>query len=307
MNFVTNLDAELRNRLVGLTCGVGAAAIWGGSSIVSRYLIVSRFDAFELTLLRYAACFPVATAIYWFWYPRMRSMLNWRQFAVLIVLAGPPFHFLVIAGYAYTSAGTGAVLISGLLAFFTMLTGVILRKERFGSVQASCILLVFGGVGLLAQQNGSDNTVDAPLISVPGVLIFGLAALLWAQLNHLIPRWNVDPLSMTLALAIWSPIFLPIYFITPPNLTEQVHTSDLLLQLIYHGWLVALGATCLFFVAVRNIGPESAALLLALAPALSVTFGVIILGEPATPLVVLGVVFVIAGFILSMISTPEGL
>ena len=105
-------------RLFGILCGLGAAVIWGGSSVVSRHLVVSEFDPVDLTFLRYLACFPVAFAIYWYWYPRLRSSLSWRRFFILMLLAGPPFHFLVIAGYEFVSAGLGALLIAGLLAVF---------------------------------------------------------------------------------------------------------------------------------------------------------------------------------------------
>ena len=135
--------------MLGIACGLGAAAIWGGSSVVSRYLVVAQFDPVELTFLRYVACFPLALAIYLLWYPRLRSAMSWSRFIVLTLLAGPPFHFLVIAGYGFASAGLGALLIAGMLAVFTVAFGVVLHRRMSVTRAALCIAPVLSGVGLL--------------------------------------------------------------------------------------------------------------------------------------------------------------
>ena len=127
-----------------------------------------------------------------------------------------------------------------------------------------------------------------------------LAAALWALLNHLLTRWRVDPLALTLELSLWSPLFLPVYLAVPITQPADIKAADVVLQLIYHGWFVALGATFLFFMSVRKLGAESAAIMLALAPALSVIFGSIALGEPLSLTIAAGVFLVVTGFVASM-------
>ena len=303
----------MSDRLIGAVCGVGAAAIWGGSSVVSRYLITSSFDAADLTFLRYAACFPAALAIYLIWYPRLVNQLSWRAFAVLVLLAGPPFHFLVIAGYAYLPAGLGTVLIAGLLAVFTTFSAPFLGGGPVRSTQVFATGLVLAGLAGLSFQivGGSGWQADAsgwPMVA--GVLIFATAALLWALLNHLIVAWKIDPLAMTINLALTAPLFLPFYWLlsTGPatGRATGADIGDVALQLIYHGLFVALGATFLFFAAVRRIGAGPAAVLLALAPALAVVFGRLFLGETLTALSFAGVAMVLAGFLGTLLSKNSG-
>ncbi len=288
-------------RIIGVVCGLGAATIWGGSSVVSRYLVTTHFDAFELTLLRYAACFPAALAIFVVLYPRLVNTLDWRQFAVLMVLAGPPFHFLVIAGYAYVPAGLGAVLIAGLLAVFTTMLGVFMGRAAPSPAQMLELASLLVGLGCLSVQLHGQGTGSSGHWGAGfGISIFALAALLWALLNHLIMRWRVDPLAMTINLALLSPVFMPIYLMVPSDGAMEAPLFDVVLQLIYHGLFVALGATFLFFAAVRRLGAEPAAVMLALAPALAVLFGWLFLGEVVMVTAAAGILLVLMGFLASL-------
>ncbi|MGI9411921.1 MAG: DMT family transporter [Hyphomicrobiaceae bacterium] len=292
---------DVDQRFLGVACGLGAAAIWGGSSVVSRHLVVSQFDPVELTFLRYVACFPVALAIYVFWFPRLRSSLSWGKLVVLLLLAGPPFHFIVIVGYKFASAGLGALLIAGLLAVFTVAGGIVLQRGMPAARAALCTALVLSGLALLVFENFQLQSA-VNLVSAAGIGIFTLAAALWALLNHLLTRWQVDPLALTVELSLWSPLFLPVYFAVPTTHPTNVRIADVALQLVYHGWFVALGATFLYFMSVRKLGAVSAAIMLALAPALSVIFGSIALGEPLSLTIVAGVCLVLTGFVASMQS-----
>ncbi len=286
-------------QVTGVACGLAAAVIWGGSSVVSRYLITSNFDAVELTFLRYAACFPAALAIYLVWYPRHVNRLDWRKFAVLVLLAGPPFHFLVIAGYAYVPAGLGAVLLAGLLAVFTSGLGLVVRRQAMSVGQVAALGLVLAGLGCLAAQL-SEVDRDRQVVGYVGALIFFVAALAWALLNHLVTRWRVEPMGLTIHLALVSPLFVPFYALAPGGTSASASPSAFALQLVYHGLFVALAATFLFFAAVRRLGAEPAAVLLALAPALSVVFGATFLDEPVTAFSAVGVILVLVGFIATL-------
>ena len=66
---------------------------------------------------------------------------------------------------------------------------------------------------------------------------------------------------------------------------------------------LGLGASALCFVtwnvAVRELGPVRTSLYIYLVPALTVLASAAVLGEPLTPLVVLGVLLTIAGLLLS--------
>ncbi len=285
---------------IGVLCAMGAASIWGGSSVVSRYLISTDMGALELTFLRYAACFPVAVIIYAIGYPRLVSRLSFKAFLIMVLLAGPPFHFLVIAGYAYLPAGLGAVLIAGLLATATMLSAPLLRNVKIQRGQVVALAMLLCGLGLIARALVTPEFGSWSSLAMGG-LIFGLAALLWTLLNHLVQSWQVDPLSLTINRALCSPLFLIAGLIGLDfNALQLASLEDVMLQLVYHGLLVALAATFLFFTAVRRLGPGSAGLTIALAPALAIILGGIVLGEQLTVISLAGVVLVLGGFLMAL-------
>jgi drug/metabolite transporter (DMT)-like permease len=133
--------------------------------------------------------------------------------------------------------------------------------------------------------------------------VFSTAALMWAVLNHLVRRWDIDPLRLTLTLALWSPLFLPIYLVAGRAPTLDTPLADLVLQIVYHGWLVALVATFLFFLAVRLAGPHFAATIQTLSPAFAVGLGALLLGERIDRVTFLGAVLTIGGVLLTIAGT----
>ena len=72
-------------------------------------------------------------------------------------------------------------------------------------------------------------------LAVEFVLLFVLAAGLWAILNELVRRWKIDPLRLTVALAMWSPVFLPIWLVFNAGGLMKVGLPMIALQMIY-GW-----------------------------------------------------------------------
>ena len=73
--------------------------------------------------------------------------------------------------------------------------------------------------------------------------------------------------------------------------------------LFLDGLLVALAATFLFLTAVRHLGPDSAGLTLALAPALAILLGAVVLGKPMTIISLTGAVLILGGFVTALCTT----
>jgi drug/metabolite transporter (DMT)-like permease len=281
--------------LIGIACGLLAAALWGGGAVVSRYLVTQSLGPVDLALLRYAGCFPVALLVVLVMGQRARLAISSRRLALLLALAGPPYHALVIAGYRYASAGSGALLLTGLLPTVALALGALANRALPSANASAGAGLVMTGLLVLSGGLAGGATVT-PL----GVLIFASAALMWASLNYLVRRWAVDPLRLTLALALWSPLFLPIYLLVEQPPFPDAPVGDLVLQVVYHGWLVALFATFLFFTAIRLAGPYAAAALQTLSPAFAVAFGALLLGEPVHGAIILGAAVTIAGVLLTI-------
>src|SRR5690606_21325517 len=179
--------SDFGKTLLGLLCGLAAAAIWGGGSAVLRHLVTSGLGPADLTLLRYVGCFPVALVALFLMGDRICIGVAWRHLAVLLILGGPLYHAIVVAGYQYTSAGGGALLMSGLLPVFAIGLHWIVTSTTPPRTKVIGTIAVLAGLVWFGLGAGS-------ILSPAGVVLFAIAAAAWAVLNELVRRWQVDPL-----------------------------------------------------------------------------------------------------------------
>jgi drug/metabolite transporter (DMT)-like permease len=281
----------------GCACGVSAALIWGGGAVVSRHLVTQGYAPVDLAALRYLGCLPIAVAVLgrhgWQW---MCAGLSWQQIAVLVGLAGPPYHLLVIAGYKHATSGGGALLISGLLPVYALALTCVTRRCAPRSVHIIGVGAVITGLVLLAFP--ATGTADFPLLIGPiGFALFATAALSWAVLNHLIRAWRVAPMRLTLLLAVTSPAFFPVYLSVRPDSPFSIPLGAAAVQIVYHGVLVGMVGTFLFLEAVTHVGAHRAGNMQALSPVFAVGLGALLLAETIPATAAVAMVAIVVGII----------
>ena len=79
---------------------------------------------------------------------------------------------------------------------------------------------------------------------------------------------------------------------------EQAPLAEIAMQAVYQGVLVVFVAMVLYAFAVRQLGPQTVALLMAFVPGLSAVAAVPILGEPLSLLTLAGLAAVTLGAVL---------
>lgn len=289
----TQRPPAFANVVSGIASGLTAAILFAGGAVVSRHLVSAGHAPLDLTLVRYLGCFPFAVLALAAMPASLRLDVSWPKLLALLAVGGPPYHVLLLSGYAHATSGAGALLVTALVPVLGLAVSWTLCRERprwqaaLGASLVLAGLIVFGGLATTAA------------FTPAGLAIFTAAALTWAVLNHLVRIWRVDPLRLTLALALWAPLFLPFYLVSSPTgIASLSPSADLLLQLVYHGIIVALGATLLFFAAIRNAGADRAAALLALVPPIAAAMGVSFLGEAFTATEALGTAITVCGIVL---------
>ena len=283
---------------LGMLAGLAAALLWGGGSVVSRHLVSQKLDPLDLALLRYIGCFPIAAVAVLLFRDKVRLDVSWFRLGVLLLLAGPPYHVFVIGGYVHATAGAGALIITGLMQVFSLAVPLLLVGKRSGVAPVIGAALAIAGLGVFSTDMAAGFSFT-PL----GLAVFSIAAMGWALLTYYVRLWKIDPLQLTNALALWSPLFLPLYlWFRPGGPDFSGPISETLLQLVYHGMLVAYGATLLFFVAVRHLGIATAAVIQALAPGLAAGMGALLLGEFLSLTRLAGIAIVIAGIIVTSVG-----
>lgn len=268
---------RLLSVVAGLAAGSLAAVLWGGGAVVSRHLVTTSMSPVDLAFLRYVGCFPIAVALHALWPERLRSTIPAYRLAVLMLLAGPPYQMLLVAGYGEVTAGTGSLLVCGLLPLFSVAIGASLSQRWPGPSQTIGVAITVLGLSVFALTSGAELVGSAK-----GFALFTAAAMMWAVLNALVRHWSVDPWQLTVALARWSPLFLPVWVLARPREMIAAPTADLVLQIGYHGIVIAFFATALSFVAVVRLGSMRAGVLQAMTPATAALLGVLMLGEMLT-------------------------
>jgi drug/metabolite transporter (DMT)-like permease len=152
--------------------------------------------------------------------------------------------------------------------------------------------LIVGFIGVIAVVGLESITGNSDLISIAMVLIASMGyAYAINMVNRRIPE--VPGLALnTWAMIITSIVFLPFAVVQRPT---QMPSVEVILSVIGLGVLCTALAFTMFFKVIAEIGPPRASLVTYLNTAVAVVLGIIILSEPITLGIVLGLPLVLIG------------
>ncbi len=152
--------------------------------------------------------------------------------------------------------------------------------------------LIVGFIGVIAVVGLESVTGNSDLISIAMVLIASMGyAYAINMVNRRIPE--VPGLALnTWAMIITSIVFLPFAIVQRPT---QMPSVQVVLSVIGLGVLCTALAFTMFFKVIAEIGPPRASLVTYLNTAVAVVLGIIILSEPITLGIVLGLPLVLIG------------
>jgi drug/metabolite transporter (DMT)-like permease len=277
---------------VGVMCGVAVALVWSSWSVATRFAVTTSLGPYDVTFLR----FGVSALLLW---PiLLRKGLGIRQIGILRLLvmvlgAGVPFMLLASIGMQFAPASHVATLMVGTMPIWVVLLSGTLFGEKFtgqqwcgmGTVFAG--VLCIGGFALIANRTAGEWRGD---------LLFLLAGLFFASFTIAQRRSGVSPWHATALVNCFSALlFAPIYFIwLKPNIFTAP-TNTVVFQVIAQGIVVAILGMFFYTEAVRRLGAPRAAIFGALAPALAVLIGVVVLKEVPSALTLGGVALVMCG------------
>jgi drug/metabolite transporter (DMT)-like permease len=152
--------------------------------------------------------------------------------------------------------------------------------------------LIAGFIGVIAVVGLESITGNSDLISIAMVLLASMGyAYAINMVNRRIPE--VPGLALnTWAMIITSIVFLPFAIVQLPT---QMPSVEVVLSVIGLGVLCTALAFTMFFKVIAEIGPPRASLVTYLNTAVAVVLGIIILSEPITLGIVLGLPLVLIG------------
>lgn len=280
---------SLRDTLLALL----VMMVWGANFVAIKVGVES-VPPLLLTGLRFL--FTALPAVFFL----RRPAAPWSLIALFGLLLGVVKFGLVFSAVKLGMPAGLTSLLMQLQVFFTLGLAFIFFGESPSRMQALGAAIAFGGIGVFALER-----VQGALPLVPFLMVIG-ASFAWGLANITIKKaGKVD----TLAFLVWSSLFSPLPLIAlsfvvdgPAAMIDALSPPrlDAVLALAF-----IVGPSTLFAFAMWNglltrYPTSTAAPFALLVPVFGILSGSLLLGEPFTPLAMLGSGVVFAGLLVNV-------
>lgn len=270
-----------------------SVCIWTGFILVSRHGGMGTLTSWDIASLR----FGVGALIAVFFLPRI-LLPPLKVIMLFSLFGGIGYATIVYAAFRFAPAAHASVLLPGTLPFLTAVIAWLWLGERLTVGRRDALLIVFAGILLTAADTFSRGA-DFSRTQIIGDVLFLCGSLSWAIFTLLLARYPMLPLAATVTTTLGSAVvYLPIWLFFLPSTIEQASVSEIAVQAAYQGVLVVFIAMLLYTFAVRRLGSQTVALLMAFVPVISALAAVPVLGEPLPLLTLAGLAAVTAGAVL---------
>jgi drug/metabolite transporter (DMT)-like permease len=274
------------------------AFFWSGVFPAIR-IVLESIELFTSVFLRFSAAALLLLALMRWREGGMRR-LSPRE-AVLVVGLGllgiAVYNSLFTAGLARVEASRAALIVTTNPAF-TALLAVLFLKERIGrSRVAGVVLSVLGAMWVLCR---GDPRAFLSLDFGAGELILVLCIFIWSVYTIVgrIALSTLSPLAMTayVMAAGALPLVVPAWLAHAPLDAVTWRSWAALAYLVVFGTIIPF---LWYSEGVKALGAARASQFISLVPPLAVAQAVLILGEPFTPALGVGIALVVAGLYLT--------
>ena len=285
-----------RSALAGYAAALTSILIWGTTFIVSK-LILEDFRPVEVILIRMVlglvALFLASPRL-----PRVRTATEELSYPAAGFCGIVLYFLLENTALTHGLASNVGVIISAAPFFTATLNRLLYRSDRLQVRFFVGFVLAMTGIGLI-----SFNGVRLRISPLGDLLALGAAAS-WGLYSVLVRRaggFGLGTLQTTQRIFLYGVLFLAV--LSPllgfsPNLALLAQPK-FLLPFLYLG----LGASALCFFAwnfaVEALGPVRTSVSAYLIPVEAVAAGTLALGEPVTPLSLLGTGLILGGLAVS--------
>jgi drug/metabolite transporter (DMT)-like permease len=280
------------NERTGVLIALLSSALGGGAAIATRYLIGS-YDPLLLAAVRFgggALCIlPVALLLR----PKLPPRQDWPAVAGLGFLFFAVFFVIYNLALSYTTVARGTLALST-LPLMTMVAGALLGLEALSARKTLGVLLAMGGVAVAL----SASLGTAPAGAWRGDLIMIGATVCMALYNVYSRPYTQrsSPLGfLTMGMTVGGGAMILLCLATGRAAQLLSFDTGQALAGIY---LAAGGGAFGFFLwvlALKYASPTRVANTITINPVIAMIFGSMLLGEPVTLPLVLGLVAVGGG------------
>jgi drug/metabolite transporter (DMT)-like permease len=294
------LTAAPTSHRAGWIAVAATICIWTGFILVSRAGGKGVLTGWDVAALRFGVGGLVAL-----FFLRRVELPPVRVIALFSVFGGIGYAVTVYTAFRLAPAAHAAVLMPGALPFATAVIAWLWLRQAPSRMQRLALGLVFAGIVLTAADTLSHGAQITGL-QLAGDALFLCGSSAWAAFTLLLRRHPMPPLAATVATTLGSAVvYLPIWWLFLPSTLGRAPAAEIAMQAAYQGVLVVFVAMLLYTFAVRQLGPQPVALMMAVVPGLSALAAVPVLGEPLSLLSLAGLTAVTAGAVLGARPGPK--
>lgn len=283
-----------REAALAVAAALCTVAIWANFLVTTGGVVGAGLGIVELALLRAVACTIGLAPVVWRVGLYPKGLAPWR-FAVMVIGAGVSFMFLMPAGFLFAPPADSGVFAPGLLPLWVAILSWTILKERIGGLRLVGFGLIALGVaavgGWEAVRHGADGAWRGYLCFAGGSLFFSVYAI--AQRGS-----GLSALESTALISVWSlPIAGAAWLVFGADFTTVGPAA--LAWTALAQFASGVLAIITFTYATMQLGPSRGAAFVALTPVIVALASDLVLDQPATPLVWVGVVVVSAGVLIA--------
>lgn len=293
----------MRHRETLALLAAAATGVQVGAALVASRFVIHEIGPASLAFLRY--CIAVLCLV-----PPLliaeRARIAPRDLIAVMTLGIVQFGILIALlnlGLQFISS-TRAALLFATFPLMTMIIAALLGRERLTSAKATGVVLTIVGVGIALGERLFAGTAGGEWIGALLVLAAAFSGAVCSVLYR--PYLARYP---TLPVGAWA-MLASVAFLSVPAGMEGLYTqpSGLTMQgilaVIFIGLSSGVGYV-LWLWALKNTTPTRVTVFLSLSPITAAVLGALILSEPFTPGILVGLIGVAGGLWLATRPSPS--
>jgi drug/metabolite transporter (DMT)-like permease len=276
-----------------------AAALCAGTSVVATRFAVGEIDPVSLAFYRYLIAAICLVPFLPFVWPKARvPFADVVKIALLGVVFFGFFPWAFSAALQYTTAARGAIGIAT-IPIQTLIVAVLFGREKMTGRKLLSVALAFAGIAIVFGPAAFGGKESNYLVGDGLMLLGAFSAAIYSVFGR--PLFGKHGPMFVMALAVvFGLLALLGLAIVSSDLSGLPHFSA-------KGWIAVIilgtvGAAIqfsLFTWALRWLPSSRVVIYLTLNPISAILLASLILGEAVTPILIVGLVFVISGIVVA--------
>ena len=286
-----------KNVLANLAAAV--AALCAGTSVVVTRLAVGEIDPIALAFYRYVVAAVCLVPLLPFVWPKVDLLFaDIIKIALLGVVFFGFFPWAFSAALQHTSAARGAIGIAT-IPIQTLIVAALFGREQLTSRKIVSVALAFTGIVVVFGPEAYGGKVSSYLMG-DGLMLLGAfsAAIYSVFARSVIGKYG--PMFVMVLAVVFGVLALLQLALASGRLAHWPRfSSEGWLAVIFLGTVGAAIQFSLFTWALRWLPPSRAVIYLTLNPITAILLAGVMLGEAITPVLIVGLVLVIAGIFVA--------